>query len=226
MYEVRSAAYNLPWGAIMKASNRFGAAVLTAAFLLVGPACHASQIIQNGTFVDGSLADWSSTFASGWTSASATADGTGSVDTGAVYLPAAGASPIPPITCCAQLTQTVTDQVGTSYSLSLDTMETSGPTSGIAVYWNGVLEDSWINAANNTYPNWVQLIGSGSYIGTGSDIITIVAYQNPGALYRQSFVRNMNNHAPFVAHYAYSDRVANALCSMNSFWTNIVGHWM
>src|SRR5215472_9085069 len=30
------------------------------------------------------------------------------------------------------------------------------------------------------------------------------------SLYRQPFVRNMNNHAPFLARYAYSDRVANA----------------
>jgi len=152
-----------------------------AVALLAGHAARADQIIQNGTFASG-LSGWESTFGFDSTR-SATADGSGSADTAATYYPGSDASQIPPTTCCAHLIQTVTDTAGASYMLSLSAMENAGPTSAIAVYWNGVLEDSWINPANNTIPNWVSLVGSGSYVGTGSDVFELVAYQNPATIW-------------------------------------------
>jgi hypothetical protein len=158
--------------------------ILSSLFLLLPLAsitsAHAdNNIVVNGTF--NGTANWALNGFSP-SSLSATNDGSGSVETGAVYN--SNISPIPYPASGANISQALNTSVGTTYTLTFNVAENAGPTSGISVYWNGVDVFNALNPANNVTPynnygGWVTETVTGLFALTSSTTLEIAGYQNP-----------------------------------------------
>ena len=71
---------------------------------------------------------------------------------------------------------------GDTYDFSVWVSENAGPRSELLIQWNGATVADFVNPANNSYPNWVQLTVS-SLVATGSStVLSIYGTQNPNVI--------------------------------------------
>jgi hypothetical protein len=160
-----------------KAAGSISACAL--ALLLPASSASATSIVLNGGFEDG---------ADHWSSEDFNLDGFGSFGAHSGSMAASTGCIMPAALTTCFVGQMLTTAPGATYELGFWVAETAGPTSGVAVYWDGLLAAQFTNPANSTcatfdqWCTWVYFSISGLTASTSSTLLQLFGRQDPGFL--------------------------------------------
>jgi hypothetical protein len=151
---------------------------------LIAAVCSAGNIFVNPSFESG-LDSWSSNGFGAYNDMAHSGDysaATGCVGSGCMDQ-----------TNGAYIRQTLPTVAGQYYTLSFWVTESYGPTSEMAIYWNGSLVQDILNPNNNGgNAGWIQYTFSDLYAASNSTVLQVNGRQDPAGIFFDDFYADVS----------------------------------